>query len=713
VLFLIVLNLTLVDLPGMTKVAVGDQPKDIEAQIKGMIQQFVSKDNCLILAVSPANADLANSDALKIAKEFDPQGARTIGVITKLDLMDQGTDAREILENKLLPLRRGYIGIVNRSQKDIDGNKDIVAALSAERRFFLGHGSYRHMADKMGTTYLQKVLNQQLTNHIKNTLPHLRNKLQKQAKEMEKEVAQYKGYDSNDPSRKTKLMLRMVQEFIDIFNQMIEGIGAGLKQKELSGGAKINTVFYHTFPCEMAKVGVDEKTMRKEIAMTIRNIHAVRTGLFTPDQAFEEVVKSQIRKLKDPISKCVTAACAEVVNVLTKCSEVMNSYPMLRDETDRVVLDHLKEQECRTRDMMELFIEVQVGYINTNHPDFIGFATAAKKGADGVNMPKAKGSPNQVLKKGHLTMHNLSFMRGGSKDFWYVLTPVSISWYKDEEESDLKHTLPLDNIKLCNPEKSFGTNRFGFSMYNSMQRCVYKDFRQLELTTDSAESLDTWKQAFLRAGVFPDGHVSKTNNDTDFDSSDPFTTSMDRDTEQKVEVIRNLVDSYMRIINKWAMSQIPKTIVHFMVNGVKHYLKNDVLVKLYEIEQEMDLMEEAPEEVERRCEMLRTYQSLTEALKIISEINMKTHTTNIPPPVDNSWIPEEMGAPAPSGPQAPNRIRAAPPRPYIGRPGPPSRGSQRQPPPPPGPARGGYAPPPVPNRPGSARIPPVPRRPQR
>lgn len=64
-------------------------------------------------------------------------GLRTIGVITKLDLMDEGTDARDVLENKLLPLRRGYIGVVNRSQKDIDGRKDISAALAAERKFFL------------------------------------------------------------------------------------------------------------------------------------------------------------------------------------------------------------------------------------------------------------------------------------------------------------------------------------------------------------------------------------------------------------------------------------------------------------------------------------------------------------------------------------------------------------------------------------------------
>ena len=71
---MIVLNLTLVDLPGMTKVPVGDQPADIEKQIRDMIMQFVTKENALILAVSPANSDLANSDALKIAKEVDPQG---------------------------------------------------------------------------------------------------------------------------------------------------------------------------------------------------------------------------------------------------------------------------------------------------------------------------------------------------------------------------------------------------------------------------------------------------------------------------------------------------------------------------------------------------------------------------------------------------------------------------------------------------------------
>ena len=199
--------MTLVDLPGITKVPVGDQPKDIELQIKNMIFEFITKDNCLILAVSPANSDLANSDALKLAREVDASGARTIGVITKLDLMDEGTDAREVLENRVLPLKRGYIGVVNRSQKDIDGRKDIKAAMLAERQFFLSHPAYRHMADRMGTAYLQKTLNQQLTNHIRDTLPALRNKLQTQLIAMEKDVAEYKNYSPDDPSKKTKALL--------------------------------------------------------------------------------------------------------------------------------------------------------------------------------------------------------------------------------------------------------------------------------------------------------------------------------------------------------------------------------------------------------------------------------------------------------------------------------------------------------------------------
>ncbi|CAG0895461.1 unnamed protein product [Darwinula stevensoni] len=138
-----VLQLTLVDLPGMTKVPVGNQPDNIEQLIRDMILEYIEPENTLILAVTSATEDLANSDALKLARQVDPNGERTIGVLTKLDLMDRGTDARNALENKLFPLKRGYIGVVNRSQADITSGTDMDAARDAEAAFFRDHPAYR------------------------------------------------------------------------------------------------------------------------------------------------------------------------------------------------------------------------------------------------------------------------------------------------------------------------------------------------------------------------------------------------------------------------------------------------------------------------------------------------------------------------------------------------------------------------------------------
>lgn len=71
-----VLNLTLVDLPGMTRIPVGDQPRDIENQIRGMIMQFISNPNAIILSVTAANTDIANSDGINLAREVDPEGKK-------------------------------------------------------------------------------------------------------------------------------------------------------------------------------------------------------------------------------------------------------------------------------------------------------------------------------------------------------------------------------------------------------------------------------------------------------------------------------------------------------------------------------------------------------------------------------------------------------------------------------------------------------------
>ncbi|XP_026160533.1 dynamin 3a isoform X2 [Mastacembelus armatus] len=627
-----VLNLTLVDLPGITKVPVGDQPPDIEYQIRDMIMQFICQENCLILAVTPANTDLANSDALKLAKDVDPQGQRTIGVITKLDLMDEGTDAREILENRLLPLRRGYIGVVNRSQKDIDGKKDIKAALLAERNFFLSHPAYKHMSESMGTPYLQRVLNQQLTNHIRDTLPAFRSRLQSQLLALNKEAEIYRQYSPDDPARRTKTLLQLVQRLAVDFEKLIEGSGDKVDTINLSGGARINRIFHERFPYELVKIESNERKLRQEINYAIRNIHGIRTGLFTPDMAFEAIVKKQISTLKGPCIKFIDMVSEELLTTVHQCINKLSSFPKLQDETEKIVTTEIREQESKCRDQVMLLIDIQLAYINTKHEDFIGFINAQQP----YNQNKKKGvagmSGNQVIQKGWLTISNISIMKGGAKEYWFILTAQSLSWFKDDEEKEKKYMLPLDNLKLRDVEKGFMASKFVFAIFNTELRNVYKDYKCLELACDSQDELDSWKASLLRAGVYPekvtvDGHENRASENL----SDP-------QLERQVETIRNLVDSYMNIVNKTIKDLMPKTIMHLMINSVKEFISSELLAQLYALGECSALMDESPEQQRHREEVLRKHTALKEALAVIGDISSSTCSTPLPPPVDSSWI---------------------------------------------------------------------------
>ncbi|CAH8482773.1 unnamed protein product [Schistosoma rodhaini] len=629
-----VLNLTLIDLPGMTKVPVGDQPPDIETQIRNMIIEFIERDSCLILAVSPANSDLANSDALKLAKEYDPQGLRTIGVLTKLDLMDEGTDAQEILENKLLPLRRGYIGVVNRSQRDIDGRKDITAALEAERRFFLSHPSYRHMADRMGTPYLQRILNQQLTNHIRDTLPHLRNRLQTQLISLEKEVSDFRNYRPDDPAYKTKALLQMVQSFEAEFSQNISGHVADVNTQILSGGAEINRVFHERFRYDLLKIEFDEKTLRKEIAVAIQNIHGVRPGLFTPDMAFDATVRKQIEKLRIPSLKCVDMVVSKLTDVLQQCSDKVGRFPRLREEIERVVNMRVRELEIATKQQIQTLIDFQLAYMNTNHEDFIGFQNAEQRANDSS---KSKLG-NQVICKGWLNLINPSLLRGGSRYCWFVLTTDTLTWYKDDEERERRFVLPLDGLKQRSGDTGFFSKRPTFVLHHPDPKVnLYKDHKTLDLSADTEEAVEAWKAALVRAGVFHDPS-GKPDEQTDDGDSNKIAT--DPKLERQVEIIRNLVDSYMKIVTKTQRDMVPKIVMHQLINEIKTFLKGDLLPKLYS-QDPNNLMEESSAEKKHREEIIRMYDSIREALSVISDVIANTHSVPLPPPVSDDWIETE------------------------------------------------------------------------
>jgi replication fork clamp-binding protein CrfC len=365
-----VLTLTLVDLPGLTKVPVGDQPKDIERQIKEMVLKYISKPNAIILSVTAANTDLANSDGLKLAREVDPEGNRTVGVLTKIDLMDQGTDVVDILSGKIIPLRFGYVPVINRGQKDITSNKSIKAALEFEKHFFETHPSYRAKSHYCGTPYLAKRLNSILLNHIRTTLPDIKARIESTLKKYEVELAALGPEDLGSPSN---VVLSTITEFCNEYRSILEGRGQDVSSQELSGGARISFVFHEIFTNGIKALDPFEQIKDVDIRTILYNSAGLSPALFVGTAPFEFLVKKQIKRFEEPSLKCVSLVYDELVRIQTQIlsKPTFNRYPALKAQISTVFVAFLRKSQIPTNKLVTDIVRMEESYVNTAHPDLL------------------------------------------------------------------------------------------------------------------------------------------------------------------------------------------------------------------------------------------------------------------------------------------------------------------------------------------------------
>ena len=372
-----VLSLTLVDLPGLTKVPIGDQPADIERQTRTLISEYIAKPNSLILAVSPANVDIVNSEALKLARQVDPAGRRTIGVLTKLDLMDHGTNALDILTGRVYPLRRGFIGTVNRSQQDIQGNKSLAEALRSESEFFKNHPAYRNMADRTGTQFLAKTLNTTLMSHIRERLPDIKARLNTLMGQTQQELTGYGDTQFSGKEHRGSLILQLMTRFANSFISSIEGTSSEISTKELCGGARIYYIFNSVFGNSLESIDPTVNLSASDIRTAIRNSTGPRPSLFVPELAFDLLVKPQIKMLEIPSQRCVELVYEELIKICHKTgSSELSRFPRLQGKLIETVSDLLRERLGPASSYVESLISIQRAYINTNHPNFLGAASA-------------------------------------------------------------------------------------------------------------------------------------------------------------------------------------------------------------------------------------------------------------------------------------------------------------------------------------------------
>ncbi|KAG1126176.1 hypothetical protein G6F61_002193 [Rhizopus arrhizus] len=542
-----VLNLTLVDLPGLTKIPIGDQPSDIEKQIRSLVMDYISNPNSIILAISPANADLVNSDSLKIARQVDPEGKRTIGVLTKLDLMDTGTNALDILLGEAYPLKLGFIGVVNRSQQDILTNKPMHLALEAEDEFFKQHPAYRSIASRCGTRYLNKQLNKILLAHIKEKLPELRLRLSTLITQTQQELAQYgESIGSAVSSQKGPLILRLLTKFSNDYIGSIDGTSSELSAKELCGGARIYHIFNQVFKQALNVIPPCSNLSDHDIRTAIRNSTGPRPSLFVPELAFDLLMRPQIKLLEVPSLRCVEMVYEELMKLCHSSDTTVeiSRYPRLHQKLIEVVSELLRERLGPTVTYVENLIAIERAYINTNHPDFLGAAGA---------MASLEQESRKKMRLAAFKRRQLAAMNYRSD---------SASVVSGQEENSSKESL-----------FSYFFGRGGTDNKNeksNVESVVVK-------AQEAAPPLNSIVQ----------NEMIKKLEQISLD--DEFVTDKE---ELEIQLIRTLITSYFNIVKKNIQDLVPKSIMHLLVNHSRESIQNRLVSTLYKEEIFDELLQE-------------------------------------------------------------------------------------------------------------------------
>ena len=622
-----VLNLTLVDLPGLTKIPIADQPVDIERQIKNLLLEYISKPNSIILAVTPANQDLVNSEALKLARQVDPQGKRTIGILSKLDLMDHGTNALDILTGKVYPLKLGFIGVVNRSQQDINQRKSLDESLAAEMEFFNSHPAYKTISNRCGTEYLAKTLNKTLMNHIRERLPDIKAKLNTLMGQTEQELASYGNLNIISKENRGGLILQLMNKFANNFINSIEGNSSEISTKELCGGARIYYIYNEVLGNSMMSINPLQNLTVIDIRTAIRNSTGPRPSLFVPELAFDLLVKPQIQLLEGPSHRCVELVYEELMKICHNCgSQELARYPKLHTKLIEVVSELLRERLGPTTKYVESLIEINRAYINTNHPNFVGAANAMAEVAEERQKQK-QNEKIKLLKKEEESIH----------------IQQQTAHSRTESQSS-----GSGNGRIAKAAASAAASHLHNELKESSILSELKENHTANGTTDSTSGSKPEKENFLNYffGKKDESHPTESDNKiapfsypTETESSQlqfhlPVESSIQNQLEQfhlseeqlsereqlECELIRRLIASYFSIVRETIRDQVPKAIMCLLVNYSKDSVQNQLVQKLYKESLFDDLLYEDETLIQERekCEkLLDTYK---EAAKVISEV---------------------------------------------------------------------------------------------
>ena len=393
-------DLTLVDLPGVTRVPIGDQPKNIEQITKDMARRYVEDPLTIILCVIAANSDIATSDGLMLAKEIDVAGTRTLGVLTKLDIMDAGTDAKKVLMNEEIPLKLGYVGVKNRSKQDLNNKISMAETQKKEREFFKSHPVYKNLpAGHLGTEVLINKLTKIYFRIIRENLPRIVKAINDRVKTAEEELQSLGQPMPTDDAGKMSMLWNMINEYCDVFRKVLQGKYNNKRVNFLEGegGFKIK-ILYKKLLEEFtdnykATAGYTDENIN--YALTIHEGDSIPG--FPSVDAFIYLLRPQLEKLRDPIEECFQEVFQYLDFLSGKIMEkTFTRFPQAINDMTDLVSNYLMEERDKTKYLIDSVVDMEINYLFTNDYDYLNnFTTFIPKQKPAQNNPNdGKGGNN-------------------------------------------------------------------------------------------------------------------------------------------------------------------------------------------------------------------------------------------------------------------------------------------------------------------------------
>uniref|UniRef100_A0A8C2Z1V4 Interferon-induced GTP-binding protein Mx n=2 Tax=Cyclopterus lumpus TaxID=8103 RepID=A0A8C2Z1V4_CYCLU len=362
-------DLTLIDLPGITRVAVKGQPENIGEQIKRLIQKFITKQETISLVVVPSNVDIATTEALKMAQEVDPNGDRTLGILTKPDLVDKGTEESvvEIVHNEVIHLKKGYMIVRCRGQKEITERVSLTEATEREKAFFNDHLHFNTLYNDghAGIPKLAEKLTLELVLHIERSLPRLEEQIEEKLAQTQAELDRYGCGPPADAAERVFFLIDKVTAFTHDAISLTTG-------EELKCGDKFNvfSILRKEFGKWNAQLDHSGHNFNKKIEREVEGYEDKYRGRELPGfinyKTFEVMVKEQIKQLEEPAVKKlkdISDAVRKVFIQLAQSSFI--GFPNLI-KTAKTKIEAIKQEKestaesmLRTQFKMELLVYSQ------------------------------------------------------------------------------------------------------------------------------------------------------------------------------------------------------------------------------------------------------------------------------------------------------------------------------------------------------------------